>query len=84
LNLVAVGGEATTYQIKAVFEGAGFRTRNLTVTDPYGHDYLVCTTLQWDFKSSQNSVTLMVEAPKTHATVSESASPENIVTATQS
>jgi len=72
LNLVAVGGEATTYQIRAVFEGAGFKTRNLTVTDPYGQDYLVCTTLQWDFKASQNSVTLMVEAPKTDTTSSTS------------
>jgi hypothetical protein len=64
LNLVAVGGQTTTYQIKAVFEGAGFKTRKLTATDPYGHDYIVCTTLQWDFKSSQNSVTLTVEAPR--------------------
>jgi len=72
LNLVAVGGEATTYQVKAVFEGAGFKTRNLTITDPYGQDYLVCTTLQWDYKASQNSVTLMVEAPKTDTTASTS------------
>ncbi len=72
LNLVAVGGEATTYQIRAVFEGAGFKTKNLTATGPYGHDYLVCTTLQWDFKSSQNSVTLTVEAPKTDVTSPDS------------
>jgi hypothetical protein len=45
LNLVAVGGQSTTYQIRAVFEGVGFKTRNLTATDPYGHDYLTCTTL---------------------------------------
>ena len=70
LNLIAVGNQSTTYQILAVFEGAGFKTRNLTITDPYGHDYLVCTTMQWDFKSSQNSVTLTVEAPKTDTTVS--------------
>jgi len=72
LNLVAVGGEATTYQVKAVFEGAGFKTRNLTITDPYGQDYAVCTTLQWDFKASQNSVSLTVEAPKTDTTASTS------------
>jgi hypothetical protein len=65
LSLVAVGGKATKYQIYAVFEGAGFKTRNLTITDPYGPDYPVCTTMQWDFKASQNSVTLTVEAPKT-------------------
>jgi hypothetical protein len=83
LNLVAVSNQTTTYQIRAVFEGAGFKTRNLTITDPYGQDYLVCTTLQWDFKSSSNSVTLTVEAPKTDATVSEPASPEDDVTVTQ-
>ena len=64
LNLVAVDGEATTYQIRAVFEGAGFKTKNLTATDPYGRNYPVCTTLQWDFEANQNSVTLMVEAPR--------------------
>jgi hypothetical protein len=72
LNLIAVGGQTTTYQIQALFEGAGFKTRNLTVTDPYGQDHLVCTTLQWDFKASQNSVTLTVEAPKTDTTSSTS------------
>jgi len=72
LNLVAVGGQTTTYQIRAMFEGAGFKTRNLTVKDPYGHDYPVCTTLQWDFKPSQNMVTLTVEAPKTDVTSSAS------------
>jgi hypothetical protein len=51
-----------------VFEGIGFKTRNLTITDPYGHDYLVCTTMQWDFRASQNSVTLTVEPPKTDVT----------------
>jgi hypothetical protein len=70
LNLVAVDGQTTTYQITAVFEGAGFKTRNLTITDPYGPDYPVCTTMQWDFKASQNSVTLTVEASKTDATMS--------------
>jgi len=69
LNLVAVGGQSTMYQIRAVFEGVGFKTSSLTVTDPYGHDYPVCTTLQWDFKPSQNMVTLTVEAPKTDASV---------------
>jgi len=83
LNLVAVGTKSTMYQISAVFEGAGFKTKNLIVTDPYGHDYVVCTTMQWDFKSSQNCVTLMVEAPKTDATVSEPASPDDEVTVTQ-
>ena len=83
LNLVAVGGQSTTYQVRAVFEGAGFKTSNLTIPDPYGRDYLVCTTMQWDFKSSQNSVTLIVEAPKTDTTVSEPASPEDNVTVTQ-
>jgi hypothetical protein len=83
LNLVAVGGQTTTYQIRAVFEGAGFKTKNLTVTDPYGRVYVVCTTMQWDFKASQNSVTLTVEAPKTDATVSEPASPDDEVTVTQ-
>jgi hypothetical protein len=39
--------------------------------------------MQWDFKSSQNSVTLIVEAPKTDTTVSEPASPEDTVTVTQ-
>jgi hypothetical protein len=75
--------QTSTYQIKAVFEGAGFKTSNLTVEDPYGRAYAVCTTLQWDFKSSSNSVTLTVEAPKTDATVSEPASPEDDVTVTQ-
>jgi len=83
LCLVAVGGQTTTYQIRAVFEGAGFKTINLTVTDPYGRNYAVCTTLQWDFRSSQNSVTLTVEAPKTDTTVSTPASPEDEVTVTQ-
>jgi hypothetical protein len=80
LNLVAVGGQTTTYQINALFEGAGFKTRNLTITDPYGNDYLVCTTNQWDFKSSQNTVTLTVEAPKTDTTASTS---DENVTVTQ-
>jgi hypothetical protein len=66
-----------------VFEGAGFKTKNLTIPDPYGHIYPVCTTMQWDFKSSQNSVTLTVETPKTDTTVSEPASPEDDVTVTQ-
>jgi len=83
LSLVAVGGKATKYQIKATFEGAGFKTKNLTVTDPYGQDYAVCTTMQWDFKSSQNMATLTVEAPKTDVTVTEPASPEDTVTVTQ-
>jgi hypothetical protein len=55
----------------------------VTATDPYGREYLVCTTNQWDFKFSQNLVTLMVEAPKTDVTVSEPASPEDEVTVTQ-
>lgn len=72
LNSAATERQKTTYQVKAVFEGAGFKTRNLTITDPYGQDYPVCTTLQWDYKASQNRVTLTVEAPKTDATVSTS------------
>jgi hypothetical protein len=56
LSLAVLGGQSTTYQIRAVFEGAGFKTKNLTIPDPYGHNYPVCTTMQWDFKSSQNSV----------------------------
>lgn len=83
LNLVAVGGQSTTYFVRALFEGAGFKTRSLTVKDPYGRDYPVCTTMQWDFKPSQNSATLTVEAPKTDITVSEPASPEDNVTVTQ-
>jgi len=72
LNLVAIGGQSTTYQIRAVFEGVGFKTSSLTVKDPYGRDYPVCTTMQWDFKPSQNMVTLTVEAPKTDVTSSTS------------
>jgi len=72
LRLKSQSAQTSTYQVKAVFEGAGFKTRNLTITDPYGRDYLVCTTLQWDFKASQNSVTLTVEAPKTDTTASTS------------
>jgi len=43
----------------------------------------VCTTMQWDFKPSQNSVKLTVEAPKTDATVSQPASPTDTVAVTQ-
>jgi hypothetical protein len=32
--------------------------------------------MQWDFKASQNSATLTVEAPKTDATVSEQHHPK--------
>jgi len=72
LRLKSQSAQTSTYQVKALFEGAGFKTRNLTITDPYGQDYPVCTTLQWDFKSSQNSVSLAVEAPKTDVTSSTS------------
>jgi len=66
-----------------MLEGANSTTRNLAITGPYGRDYAICTTLQWDFKSSQNTVTLTIEAPKTDATVSEPASPEVTVTVTE-
>jgi hypothetical protein len=53
LSLVAVSGHTTTYQVQVTFEATNFRTRNLAIADLYGGDFVVCTTLQWDFLSSQ-------------------------------
>jgi len=67
LKLEAVGGQATTYQVKATFDGANPQTRNLTVADQLGQNYVVCTTMQYGYKPSSNSASLTVEPPKTDA-----------------
>jgi len=51
-----------------MFDGTNAQTRNLAVTDPNGQDYVVCTTIQYAYKSSQNTATLTVEPPKTDVT----------------
>jgi len=68
LKLETIGGQATTYQVKATFEGTNPQTRSLEVTDPYGKEYAVCTTIQYGYKPSSNSASLTVEPPKTDVT----------------
>lgn len=68
MNLETIGGETTTYQVNAWFEATNPRTGNLTIQDPYGEDNVVCTSIQYDYMSSQNSATLTVELPKTDDT----------------
>ncbi|MFX0203044.1 MAG: hypothetical protein ACFFCW_43630 [Candidatus Hodarchaeota archaeon] len=68
LELETIGGQATTYQVKATFDGTNPQTRSLTITDPYGEEYAVCTTIQYGYKPSSNSASLTVEPPKTDVT----------------
>jgi hypothetical protein len=51
---------ANTYQVMATFNGTNPKSANTTASDPYGDQYAVCTTTQYDLRPSTNSSTLSV------------------------
>jgi hypothetical protein len=60
-------GAANAYQVMAMFNGTNPRSANLTAEDPYGDQYAVCTTIQYDLRPSTNSSTLAVLLQSTDA-----------------
>ncbi len=58
---------ANMYQVLATFNGTNPRTASLNASDPYGDQYVVCTTNQYDLRSSTNSSTLAVLLQSTDA-----------------
>jgi hypothetical protein len=63
---------ANACRFPATFNGTNPRKANLTAKDPYGSEYTVCTTVQYDLRLSSNSSSLAVllqsaEAMKTRA-----------------
>jgi hypothetical protein len=60
LNLPPGDTSANTYQVQATFKGTNPRSTSLNASDPYGDQYPVCTTNQYDLLPSTNSSTLFV------------------------
>jgi hypothetical protein len=58
---------ANMYEVMATFKGTNPRSANLTALDPYGDQYAVCTTNQYDLRPSTNSSTLAVLLQTTDA-----------------
>jgi hypothetical protein len=69
LHLALQPGDASanTYQVMASFNGTNSRSANLTTEDPYGDQYAVCITNQYDLRPSMNSSTLTVLLQSTDA-----------------
>jgi hypothetical protein len=67
LHLEPLNSNPTTYRIVASYEcdNADAVTATASATTPNGTQYTVCTTTQYDYKSTQSGVTLTVEPPKT-------------------
>jgi hypothetical protein len=51
---------ANIYEVIAMFNGTNPRSFSLNASDPYGNQYAVCTTNQYDLRPSTNSSTLQV------------------------
>jgi len=68
LDLKLSGNHPMLYRIAASFEGDD--PSNVTAYEyaPNSTRYAACTTIQYDYISSQNSATLTVELPKTDST----------------
>jgi hypothetical protein len=58
---------ANTYQVMATFNGTNPRSASINASDPYGNQYAVCTTNQYDLLPSTNSSTLSVLLQATDA-----------------
>ncbi len=67
IELQPVDEQATTYQITATFNGTNPQTLNATTKNPYGTEYPVCTTTQYDLRPASNSITLIVGPQSTDA-----------------
>jgi hypothetical protein len=58
---------ANTYQVMASFNGTNPRSASLNASDPYGDQYAVCTSNQYDLRPSTNCSTLAVLLQSTDA-----------------
>jgi hypothetical protein len=58
---------ANTYEVMATFNGTNPRSFSINASDPYGDQYAVCTTNQYDLRASTNSSTLEVLLQSTDA-----------------
>lgn len=68
-QLQPVNGTLTIYQIQASFEGIDPKSANLTAKDPFGQEYAVCTTIQYNLRPTVNSVVLRVTPQGTDADI---------------
>jgi hypothetical protein len=58
---------ANMYEVMATFNGTNPRSFSINGTDPYGDQYAMCTTNQYDLRPSTNSSTLAVLLQTTDA-----------------
>ena len=70
LHLALQPGDTTanTYEVMAMFNRTNPRSFSINASDPYGDQYAVCTTNQYDLRPSTNSSTLSVLLQTTDAT----------------
>jgi hypothetical protein len=67
LSLQPSDTSVNMYQVLATFNGTNPRSISLNGSDPYGDQYAVCTTNQYDLRPSTNSSTLAVLLQSTDA-----------------
>lgn len=77
VNLPPADNQPTTYQIFAMFEGDENKTAVAYATTPNGTQVPVCTTMQFGFKPSANTVSLTVE-PQSTTTTQQTKTPEQM------